>query len=70
VALAKLMLGPLPAQLGLKENLASNLYVPIDTLNLDDVLDFEKVPELREVERQAAYFLTLGAALREEEKVL
>lgn len=70
VALAKLMLGPLPAQIGLKENLASNLYVPIDTLNLDDVLDFEKVPELKGVEQQAAYFLTLGAALREEEKVL
>lgn len=70
VALAKLMLGPMPAQLGLKENLASNLYVPIDTLNLNDVLNFEKVPALKEIERQAAYFLTLGAALREEEKVL
>lgn len=70
VALAKLMLGPLPAQLGLKENLASNLYVPIDTLDLSGVLDFEKVPELMEIERQATYFLTLGAALREEEKVL
>lgn len=70
VALAKLVLGPLPEQLGLKENLASNLSVPVEIMNLDDVLNLSKVPELKDIARQAACFLTLGAALREEEKVL
>ncbi len=70
VALAKLILGPLPDQLGLKENLASNLYVPVETMNLDDVLNLSKVAELKDIVRQAACFLTLGAALREEGKVL
>jgi MSHA biogenesis protein MshI len=46
------------------------LYVPVETMNLDDVLNLSKVAELKDIGRQAACFLTLGAALREEGKVL
>lgn len=70
ITLAKLLLGPLPEQLGLKENLAGNLYLPVESMNLDDVLNLSNVPALEDIGRQATCFLTLGAALREEGKVL
>lgn len=70
VTLAKLLLvslGDLAA--GLQTYLASNLYVPVDILALDTVLDISKVPELKRLDSQQRYFLTLGAALRQEEIV-
>lgn len=70
ISLAKLLLAPMPGQAELKTYLASNLYVPVDTFELGDVFDLAKVPELKQVDRQPLYFLTLGAALRQEEKVL
>jgi MSHA biogenesis protein MshI len=70
ITLAKLMLAPMPGQAELKSYLGSNLYVPVDTFELGDVFDLAKVPELKQVSRQPEYFLTLGAALRQEEKVL
>ena len=70
ISLAKLLLAPMPGQAELKAYLASNLYIPVDTFELGDVFDLAKVPELKQIERQPQYFLTLGAALRQEEKVL
>ena len=69
------MLAPLPGSIGLEAHLASNLYVPVETpyvpmetLNLAQVLDFSATPELNDGEAQAQYFQVLGAALRSEEK--
>jgi hypothetical protein len=42
--------------------------VPIETLNLGQVLDFTATPALNDGEAQAQYFQVLGAALRHEEK--
>jgi MSHA biogenesis protein MshI len=70
IALSRLMVATLPEQFGLTESLAANLYVPVENVNLGDLLDFTRVPELLQPERQALYFHTLGAALRLEEKVL
>lgn len=70
IALSRLVIATLPEHLGLKESLTANLYVPVENLNLGDLLDFTKVPELLQPERQALYFHTLGAALRLEEKTL
>lgn len=69
VTVSKLMLAPLP-QSSLHDYLSSNLYMPVDLLDLATVFDFSKVPELAAVEAQQRHFLTLGAALRLEETVL
>lgn len=71
VTLAKLVLAPLGGDgAGLREHLANNLYTPVESIDLADVLDLAKAPALKEPEQQQRYFLTLGAALRLEEKVL
>ena len=68
IALSKLVLAPLGDTAdGLQEYLAANLYVPVEALNLDAVMDFSSVPELKSLQAQQRYFMTLGAALRQEE---
>lgn len=69
ITLSKLILAPFAAAaVGLQEYLAANLYVPVETLDLDSVMDLSRVPELKKPEAQQHYFMTLGAALRQEEK--
>jgi MSHA biogenesis protein MshI len=71
ITLSKLVLAPLgDASADLQQYLATNLYLPIETLNLATVLDLSKMPQLNLAESQQRFFLTLGAALRVEEKVL
>jgi MSHA biogenesis protein MshI len=71
IALSKLMLSPLEeVGTGLQEYLAANLYVPVEMLTLETAMDISKVPELKHLENQQRYFLTLGAALRHEETAL
>ncbi|MDD5329914.1 MAG: agglutinin biogenesis protein MshI [Sulfuricella sp.] len=70
ITLAKLVLAPLPGVEGLRDYLAGNLYLPVESLDLADLFDFSAVPELARPERQAQCFTTLGAALRLEEKAL
>ncbi len=71
VALSKLILAPMgKAGDGLQQYLATNLYLPVETLELPSVIDMAKVPDLRQASTQQRFFLTLGAALRHEEKVL
>ena len=50
---------------GLQEELAANLYVPVQALDLAQVMDFPRVPELRDVRCQARHLLAIGAALRD-----
>ncbi|HZW14194.1 MAG TPA: agglutinin biogenesis protein MshI [Noviherbaspirillum sp.] len=71
ITVAKLVLAPVPGDIsGLRDYLVSNLYVPVEVLRLEDVLDLSAVPELRDAASQQRYFMTLGAALRHEEKAL
>lgn len=71
IAVAKLMLAPLSdSNSGLQEYLAANLYMPVEALNLDAVMDISKIPELEQPSQQQRYFMALGAALRQEVKVL
>ena len=69
VNVSKLVLGPMPST-ALHDYLSSNLYMPVDALNLASVLDLAKAPELQALAAQQRHFLTLGAALRLEEVVL
>ncbi|TCV85220.1 MSHA biogenesis protein MshI [Sulfurirhabdus autotrophica] len=71
VTLAKLILSSISDDdNGLQQYLAANLYMPVETFNLESVIDISKVPELQKPQAQQAYFKVLGAALRYEEKVL
>ena len=71
IAVSKLMLAPLgDGGSGLQEYLAANLYMPVETMNLEAVLDISKVPELQQPQQQQLYFMALGAALRHEVKAL
>ena len=67
VPIAKLLLAPLPRDIGLQQYLASNIYVPVETVDLGAVLDFPAVPELKHPERQSQCLAAIGAALRGEE---
>ena len=63
---ARLVLGPVPEDIGLRQYLADNLSTQVDFVDLGEVLDFHKVPELREPGEQMQRWQTLGAALRSE----
>ncbi len=69
VPIAKLLLAPLPQEIGLQEYLASNIYMPVETVDLGAVMDFPAVPELKHAARQSQYLATIGAALRDEAAV-
>ncbi len=69
VNVIKLVLAPLTHS-ALHDYLSSNLYMPVDALNLASVLDLSKTPELLGIDAQQRFFLSLGAALRLEEVVL
>jgi MSHA biogenesis protein MshI len=66
ISIAKLVLAPSPVS-GLEEYLSSNLYMPVETLDLASVFDLDRAPELADKAVQHRYFLPLGAALRERE---
>lgn len=71
ITLAKLVLAPLGEEhSGLPGYLAANLHIPVEALNLNDLLDLSKVPEILPPSQQQRYFMTLGAALRLEERPL
>jgi Tfp pilus assembly PilM family ATPase len=65
ITLSRLLLAPLPVDLGVQEYLAENLYVPVQTFDLSEVLDFPGTPELRDPERQSFRLQLIGGALRE-----
>lgn len=64
IPLARLLLAPVPDELGLAAYLAGNLSAPVQSVNLGEVLDFHEVPDLREPTEQMLRWQTLGAALR------
>ena len=66
VTVAKLLLAPMPQDIGLQQHLAANIYVPVETIDLAAVMSFPAVPELKHPERQAQCLATIGAALRDE----
>lgn len=71
ITMSKLLLAPLgDAGPGLQQYLTSNLYIPVDSLTLDSIMDVSKVPELKSPQSQQRFFLTVGAALRLEEATL
>ena len=69
IAISRLFIAPLgEGRTGLQEYLASNMYMPVEALDLETALDISRVPDLKAEEAQQRYFMSLGAALREEAK--
>ena len=66
VAVAKVVVTPLPGAEDLGEYLAANLDVPVELLYLSEIMDFPSIPELHEPLRQAQCLQLIGAALRGE----
>src|SRR5215813_2131322 len=66
VAVAKLVVTPLPSADDMRDHLAANLDVPVVWLELSEVMDFPHIPELREHARQAQCLRMIGAAMRDE----
>ncbi|WP_027867436.1 hypothetical protein [Massilia alkalitolerans] len=65
ISIAKLVLGPSKVS-GLDDYLSSNLYTPVETLDLASVFDLGRTPELQDQAVQGRFFIPLGAALRTE----
>ena len=68
VRIGRVLIAPLPAPIPLREHLARNISEPVESLDLGTVFDLSAVPELRDEETQARFFVPLGAALRTAEK--
>ena len=67
IPVSRMILASNPVVAGLAAELAESVDVPVQELNLAEVLDFPGVPELRDPAVQAARLLAIGAALRGEE---
>ncbi|MFA9273902.1 MAG: hypothetical protein ACEQSE_03425 [Candidatus Aquirickettsiella gammari] len=64
---SKLVLAPLGSVAeALRQYLSSNMYLPVEVLDLASIVNLEKVSELKNAERQQAFFSVIGAALRQE----
>jgi MSHA biogenesis protein MshI len=66
VGVSRMLVAPLAVDLGLDRYLADNLGVPVETLDLSQVLEFTGAPELRDPTRQGYRLHIIGAALRRE----
>ena len=68
ISISRLWIAHLPDMDGLRAYLAQNLSVAVSDLDLNDIFDFSRVPAVGALNNQARFFLTLGAALRHEER--
>ena len=66
VAVAKVMVTPVPGADDMRDYLATNLDVPVALIHLSEIMDFPHIPELHEDARQAQCLQMIGAAMREE----
>ena len=67
ISVAKLVLAPMDdGGAGLRDYLAANLYMPVESLDLQAVFDLSGVTQLQTMHEQQLYFMNLGAALRQE----
>ncbi len=66
IAVARVMVTPVPGAEDLREQLAANLDVPVALIHLSEVMDFPHIPELHEDARQAQCLQLIGAAMRVE----
>jgi MSHA biogenesis protein MshI len=66
IAVARVMVTPVPGAEDMREHLAASLDVPVALVHLSEIMDFPHIPELHEDARQAQCLQLIGAAMREE----
>ena len=66
IAVARVMVTPVPGADDMRDRLAANLDVPVALVHLSEIMDFPHIPELHEDGRQAQCLQLIGAAMREE----
>lgn len=64
ITLSRLLFMPVAALPGMASYLAANLYLPVQEMNLAEVLDFQAIPEMQDPARQAQCLQMIGLALR------
>ncbi len=67
IALQRVMVAPPPGAAVLVDFLASNLYLPVETANLADVMDLSGTPALLEPTAQSPWLEAIGIALRQDD---
>jgi MSHA biogenesis protein MshI len=65
VAVSRVVISPVPGSDRLAEYLNSNLTLPVEIFDLEKIMDFPGVPELRDPLRQTQCLQLIGAAMRE-----
>lgn len=65
IVITKLILAPLNVP-ALKVHLSDNIYMPVEMLDLAEIIDLTEVPEMLEIQQQQRFFLAVGAALRQQ----
>ena len=65
ITVPRLLVAPLPGVPGFLEQLKRDISLPIEELDLAEVLDFPEFPQLSEPRFQTRFLKALGAALRE-----
>lgn len=66
ITISRIVLAPLPAETGLAESLAANIYLRVETADICKAIDCAGIPELANPARQGLCLQILGAALRDE----
>ena len=69
-ALGRLLVGPLSGDGGLREHLAANLYLPLETLDLQQLVELPAAAQSWTPVEQAKWLKLIGAGLRVEKKAL
>jgi MSHA biogenesis protein MshI len=69
-SLARVLLGPVPDESGLRAHLAANLYLPVEPLDLAQVMRLPAASAAWDVAESARWLKLLGAGLRVERRVL
>lgn len=69
-ALGRVAVGPFPGEAALREHLAANLYLPVEPLDLAQVLRLPAAAAAWTPAQQAKWLKLLGAGLRVEKKAL
>lgn len=66
VTVSRVVVSAVPYRERFVEYLAANLTLPVEVLDLEQIIDFPGVPELRDPLRQAQCLQLIGAAMRAE----
>jgi MSHA biogenesis protein MshI len=66
ITTAKLVLAPLAEDAeSLRHYLSTNMYLPVEVLNLASLIQIDHIPDLKSAARQQAFLPVIGAALRQ-----